>query len=121
MTPFRHILVPHDFSDHATAALRTAAKLVPPRGRILVLHVVVPFIPIADIPPAGMGSYVSPEVLEDGARKQLDRVVAQVFRGRSARVDAKVELGDPYQRILEASRGMDLIVMSTAGRTGLSR
>jgi nucleotide-binding universal stress UspA family protein len=35
-------------------------------------------------------------------------------------VDAKIMVGDPYQRIIEAARGMDAIVMSTAGRTGLS-
>lgn len=121
MTPFRRILVPHDFSDHATAALRTAARLVAPNGRILVLHVVVPFTPIADVPPAGIASYVSPDILVAGAVEQLDRMVAKAVRGRSgARVEPKVQLGDPYQRILEASRGMDLIVMSTAGRTGLS-
>ncbi len=121
MTPFRRILVPHDFSDHATAALRTAARLAPSGGRLLVLHVVVPFTPIADIPPAGLASYVSPDVLVDGARKQLDRAVAKALGGRrAARVDARVELGDPYQRILDASRGVDLIVMSTAGRTGLA-
>lgn len=121
MMPFRRILVPHDFSDHAAAALRTAAQLVSSGGRLLVLHVVVPFTPIADIPPAGIASYVSPDVLMSGAVQQLDRMVAKAFRGRTAaRVETKVELGDPYQRILDASRGMDLIVMSTAGRTGLS-
>jgi nucleotide-binding universal stress UspA family protein len=121
MTPFRRILVPHDFSDHATAALRVAARLAPSGGRLLVLHVVVPFTPITDIPPAGVASYVSPDVLVAGARKQLERAVAKALGDRSAaRVDMKVELGDPYQRILDASRGMDLVVMSTAGRTGLS-
>jgi nucleotide-binding universal stress UspA family protein len=121
MTPFRRILVPHDFSDHATAALRTAARLVSPGGRLLVLHVVVPFAPIADVPPAGIASYVSPDVLVSGAVRQLERMVAKALPGRTkAKVETKVELGDPYQRILDASRGMDLIIMSTAGRTGLS-
>jgi nucleotide-binding universal stress UspA family protein len=122
MTPFRRILVPHDFSDHATAALRIALRLAPSGGRILVLHVVVPYTPIADIPPAGIASYVSPEVLVGGAREHLERTVAKTLGRRStARVDMKVDLGDPHQRILDASRGMDLIVMSTAGRTGLSK
>ena len=121
MTSFRRILVPHDFSDHATAALRTAARLVPAGGRLLVLHVVVPFTPTVDVPPVGVASYVSPDVLLSGAARQLDRMVSKALPGRAAaRVETKIELGDPYQRILEASRGMDLIVMSTTGRTGLS-
>ena len=43
--------------------------------------------------------------------------LACVLRGLH---ETKVEIGDPYQRIIAASRGMDAIVMSTAGRTGLS-
>jgi nucleotide-binding universal stress UspA family protein len=35
-------------------------------------------------------------------------------------VDAKVVIGDAYQRIIAATRGMDGVVMSTSGRTGLS-
>jgi nucleotide-binding universal stress UspA family protein len=121
MTGFRRILVPHDFSDHAAGALRTAVGLCAPGGRVLVLHVVVPFTPVADIPPAGIASYISPDELLSGAKRQLARLVAKaVPRGRRIRVDPKVEIGDPYQRIIQAARGMDLIIMSTAGRTGLS-
>ena len=121
MTDFRRILVPHDFSDHATGALKVAAKLVAPRGLIRVLHVIVPFTPIADIPPAAMTSYVAPEELITGAKRQLDRLVKKAIpTDLDARVEQKVEIGDPYQRIIDATRGMDLVVMTTAGRTGLS-
>jgi universal stress protein A len=121
MIPFRRILVPHDFSDSATGALKVAAKLVPPNGRLVVLHVVVPFVPITDIPPAGVSAYIAPGELISGAKRQLDRTITKALPGkRGARVDAKVVIGDPYQRIIAAARGMDAIVMSTAGRTGLS-
>jgi nucleotide-binding universal stress UspA family protein len=121
MTPFRRILVPHDFSDHATGALRMAARLVPAGGRLVVLHVVVPFTPITDVPPMGMAAYVPPDDLLDAAKKQLDRQVAKAGGPpRGVRVDTVVELGDPYQCIMDATRGMDLIVMSTAGRTGIA-
>jgi nucleotide-binding universal stress UspA family protein len=46
MTPFRRLLVPHDFSDPANYALRFAADLVPSNGKLVVLHVVVPFVPV---------------------------------------------------------------------------
>ncbi len=121
MTPFKRILVPLDFSEPATHALRFAAGLVPPGGRLVVLHVVVPFVPITDIPPAGIAGYVTPGELISSAKRQLDRTIAKALgRARSVHVDAKVVLGDPYQTIMKATRGMDAIVMSTAGRTGLS-
>ena len=120
MAPFRNILVPHDFSDPARKALELAAKLAPPGGRLLVLHVVVPFVPVTDLP-AGAGGYVAPQELVAGAKRQLDRAVAKTVRGRrTPRVETKVVIGDPYQRIVAAARGMDAIVMSTTGRTGLS-
>jgi len=122
MPRFRRILVPHDFSDHATKALAFAADLVAPGGRILVLHVVVPFAPVTGIPAtADAVTYLSPGELIRTAKRQLDRVVAKVFpAGARDHVDAKVVIGDPHRRIIEASHGMDVIVMSTAGRTGLS-
>ena len=48
-------------------------------------------------------------------------MIAKAFRGkRVSGVDAKVVIGDAYQRIIVATRGMDAVVMSTSGRTGLS-
>ena len=120
MTEFRRILVPHDFSTHANAALKTAASLLEPGGQIVVLHVVVPFTPVTDIPPAGVASNISPDVLVSGAKKQRAKMVEKTVPKLDGRVDMKVEIGDPYQRIMQACRGMDAVVMSTAGRTGLS-
>jgi nucleotide-binding universal stress UspA family protein len=120
MTSFRRILVPHDFSRHADRALRIAAGLAGPTGSLVALHVVVPFTPVTDIPPAGLGAYVSPEELVRSARRQLEAAVARTLRGRKPKVTTKVEIGDPYERIVAATRGMDVVVMTTAGRTGLS-
>lgn len=121
MTTFRRILVPHDFSDHATRALEFATQLLGPGGRIVALHVVVPFVPVTDIPAAGIAGYVTPGELLSGAKRQLDRTIAKALPPKlAARVDTKVVIGDPYQRIVAAARGVDAIVMSTAGRTGLS-
>jgi nucleotide-binding universal stress UspA family protein len=120
MVRFRRILVPHDFSDPATKSLQFALALLPANGRILVLHVVVPFTPLTDIPAAGVATYISPGELVTGAKRQLDRLVAKTCGRRRSRVETKVVIGDPYQRIVAAARGMDAIVMATAGRTGLS-
>ena len=121
MTAFRRILVPHDFSDHATAALRTAARLVAPGGQLLVLHAVVPIVPVTEIPPTGIAPYVSSVDLVKAAERQLERMVAKALPARArARVRRQVDVGDPFQCIMDAARRADVIVMSTAGRTGLS-
>jgi nucleotide-binding universal stress UspA family protein len=121
MKGYRRILVPHDFSEHATRALKAAAHLVAPGGRILVLHVVTPFVPLTDVPPAGIATYIAPDELLDGAKRQLDRLLTKTRTalGRVP-VDAKVVIGDPYQRIIEAAKRTDLIVMSTTGRSGIA-
>jgi nucleotide-binding universal stress UspA family protein len=121
MSEFRRILVPHDFSAHASAVLKVAARLAGPGGRVVALHVVVPFTPVTDIPPAGVSTYIAPEELLSGAQRQLATSIKKAVPGRAGRtVEAKVVIGDPYQRIMAAARGMDLIVIATAGRTGLS-
>jgi nucleotide-binding universal stress UspA family protein len=121
MNRFRRILVPHDFSPHATKALEFALDLAQSDGRVFVLHVVVPFVPVSAAPGVGVATYVSTAELVTGARRELDRTVAKTCgKRRGPVVDAKIMVGDPYQRIIEAARGMDAIVMSTAGRTGLS-
>ena len=120
MNPFRHILVPHDFSDAATDALRVASDLVPADGRIVVLHVILPFAPAVYAPLAGVGALITPGDLVDDTKRELDRTVAKALgAAQAARVETRVVVGDPHLRIVEAARGMDAIVMATAGRTGL--
>jgi nucleotide-binding universal stress UspA family protein len=98
----RSILVPHDLSTHAGRAMKLAAALAGPEGRLIVLHVV-----------AGDAS-------RKGAQRRLSRLVARTSKGRRApSVDCRVETGDPYRRIARAARDADAIVMCTAGRTGL--
>jgi nucleotide-binding universal stress UspA family protein len=122
VTRFRRILVPHDFSTHATRALRVAVELAREhRGRLVVLHVITPYHPVTAFPDEHMVSWPSPDDLVAGERRHLEAVVARLVKGRRApAVTCKVEIGDPYRRIVDAARGADLIVMSTAGRTGLS-
>jgi nucleotide-binding universal stress UspA family protein len=119
---FRHILVPHDFSEHATYALKVAAALAREhRGRLTVLYVVAPFQPVTSFPAAESTVWIPPTDLVVHERRALERIVARAVSGRGApRVTCRVVVGDPLQRILDAARGVDLIVMATAGRTGLS-
>ncbi len=119
---FRTILVPHDFSNHATRALKVAAKLAEGgRSRLIVLHAIAPFYPITGLPPAEGMAWIPPADLIAQERQRLEKLVARTVKGRGApRVDCRVVIGDPFQCIIEAARYADSIVMPTEGRTGLS-
>ncbi len=119
---FRRVLVPHDLSDHATRALQMAVGLAREhRGRLQVLHVVTPFYPVADFPgPEGV-LLLPPSDLIGRVRARLESIVRRtVGRRLGSRVDCRVVIGDPIERILAAARRADSIVMATAGRRGLS-
>ncbi len=118
---FRRILVPHDFSEAATQALATAAELARDRGgRLLVLHAVTAY-PTAGLPAVEGAVWYPPPDLVAETRRELERLVARAVRGRGApEVRVEVVVGNPVDRILEASRRADCIVMATTGRTGLA-
>ena len=112
---FRHILVPHDFSEPAAVALRTAARLAKQHGgKLTVLHVLVLSYLPADVP---FG--LSLEDLISQQRAHLKRLVRKTLGGDEPPATVRVELGYAAQGILDAARGHDSIVMATSGRTGL--
>jgi nucleotide-binding universal stress UspA family protein len=116
-TLFRRILVPHDFSEPATRALEVAADLAAPRrGRLLVLHVIPPIHP-----PHGRAAWFPDAALVARERRRLEAMVERVAGGRRLHFECRVAIGGPLERILDAARGVDSIVMSTAGRTGIPR
>lgn len=123
---FRKILMPTDGSDHSLAAV----PLVTWIGRlfnseILVLyadaavHAVQPAFATAfadPIPPAPL-----PLISSRGAENA--RRVAAMFIRDGFRVEARAVEGDPARCILDAAReeAVGLIVMSTHGRSGVTR
>lgn len=118
MMRFRRLLVPHDLSSHADDALRVAADLAGPKGDILILHVVTPIMPTADI--MAMPLYVPVDAMIADARRYLERIVSHRIGRRGPKTTIKVVVGDPHHRIIEYTRGRDAVVMSTRGRTGLA-
>jgi nucleotide-binding universal stress UspA family protein len=120
------ILVPIDFSPSARAALEYATFLAGKLGAELeVLHVWEP------------PGYVGPDALAllpvgsgqpgwEQTRAEVQREVEQQLARAPARpraLSVRVEAGEPSDAILRLARdgGVDLIVMGTHGRTGLSR
>lgn len=119
---FSRILVPHDFSVHATRAVEVAADLaVRTGGRLHVLHVVTPFYGGPGFPSPEVIAWTPTEELVADLRRRLERLVAAVVPAKlRARVRCEVTIGEPLPRILAAARTADAIVMATIGRTGLS-
>src|SRR5262249_35774151 len=64
MKLFRRILVPHDFSEHATRALRLAAELAHAHGgRLVVLHVITPYHPATALAEERVAWYPEPDLI----------------------------------------------------------
>jgi len=119
--PWRRILVPIDFSLTSLRALQTAIPLARQNdARLVLLHVVEPSPYAAGMEGAVM--VMSDKTLVETTKKRLNRIVQQIVpkalassslvaRGRAA--DVIVEVA--------AEKGIDLIVLSTHGHTGLGR
>jgi len=122
----RTILVPVDFSDCSLAGLTYAVRFAKEVGaRIVVVHV-------ADLGPVmmttGCGDYDSPAYIKAARRRCADQM--QSFLKRvdfdGVRVDTSAVAGycpaAIYQAAAKAAKeDVDLIVISTHGRTGLRR
>jgi len=127
MRRIRRIMLASDFSTASRPALRNALELArSTRARLLIVHALAPIVP----PMMGEGVYVSPATwnqIEAGARKaaqkQLDRLL-QTARKSGVRATGLFVEGSPAaDRIVRAARArrVDLLVLGTNGRTGLSR
>jgi len=55
------------------------------------------------------------------ARREVEAVVRSALGRRRARVECRVVAGEPADAIVDAAHDVDSVVMSTVGRTGLSR
>lgn len=121
---FRQIVYATDFSRASGKAFSTAVALARAgRGRLTIVHVMTPIVPVA-----GEG-YLLPQTyqqIEQSARKAaqgyLTRLVARA-REAGVRAESVLRTGIPHTRIvgIARARGADLLVIGTHGRTGLAR
>ena len=110
-----HILVPTDFSEPSQRAMTYAFELAQKVGaKLSLLHVI-------EVPVYAIEVYLPLQDLEQDARRELARLLPEA---EAAHVDVTrlVAMGGPYEKILETATAeqVDLIVMATHGRTGLS-
>jgi nucleotide-binding universal stress UspA family protein len=120
----KRILVPVDFSDVSLEAVDYAAEFGKPfRAELIVLFVVEPihFATPADLygPAANMSMLI--EEQRRAAREQLERLSAGLKK-RRIKHRALLQTGTAYQGIVDTAKRqkVDLIIMTTHGRTGLS-
>lgn len=113
---YRTIMVPLDGSDLAERALPFARQMVKASNAHLLLIRVVPPTPY----PAAERDVDRGKAMSD-AEAYLDGMLIEPAGDTS--VETAVYFGDPAQTIIEEARtrGVDLIVMSTHGRTGLGK
>jgi nucleotide-binding universal stress UspA family protein len=121
MTAFRTLLVPHDFSADSAAALDVAIELAKELGA--AVHLVHAYhTPIEMFSPYGVAlpTSVVPEIRQ-GAERRLGEELEKI-RSAGLSGEAQVREGLAPDAIVEAARslGVDLIVIGTRGRTGLS-
>jgi nucleotide-binding universal stress UspA family protein len=121
--PIRRILVPLDGSELAEQALEPAQVVAAVFDAEMILFRAMDFPGyVTKTQVAGM--YTS--AVEDSIRETADEYLAQTGRylqAQGARVSWETKLGLATERILEAAQehAVNLIVMSTHGRSGLGR
>jgi len=117
----RHIFPPTDFSDYSKKAISDAFELARTFGATLsLLHVLEPSPYLGEFTLPTMGE----ELLGD-LERQASAALAQVLpEAQQAKIEVTraVAIGSPAQKIVETAEAehVDLIVMATHGRTGLS-
>jgi nucleotide-binding universal stress UspA family protein len=118
----RHILAPTDFSELSQQGLKSALELAQVFGaKLSLLHVVEPPpYPIEGIVPSQLGA----NLLDDLERQASNELAQMLLETQASKVDVtrRVVVGIPYRKIVEVAEEekVDLIVMTTHGRTGLS-
>jgi universal stress protein A len=118
----QRILVPLDFGEPSMHALTYAKTLAEPLGASLDLLYVVPNPYVAD--PSGLYMALPQNLLDDferEARTRLEHTLTPEER-KTLKAQTSVRTGDPLVEIVEQARqtAVDLIVMGTHGRTGVS-
>jgi nucleotide-binding universal stress UspA family protein len=121
MITIKKLLVPTDFTAYCNFALKYAVALAQSFGaKIYVIHVHDPY----PYGPGMEGIYYSPEVMNKLKTKEEENLEGIVNELRSKQIDAERVFvkGRPFMEIIGQAQKLkvDLIVMATHGRTGVS-
>jgi len=114
LTSFRRVLCPVQFDQNSTAALGNAKEIAQKnRGKLFVLHVVSP----QAFRVGGLG-------ITAHEKKVAEQEMARLRGEKLSDVEHEtiVLIGNPAEEIVKGEHqyGIDLVVMATHGRTGVS-
>jgi nucleotide-binding universal stress UspA family protein len=119
---YKKILVPLDGSELAKKALDHAEKLAKTFDAEIILFQVVPFMPIYGSP-----ELVTPLIVDEKQKEAAERYLANIaeeMKKRGHKVSTMVRTGQQVAvEIIDFTKeiGVDLIVMCTHGRSGITR
>ena len=119
---YKKILVPLDGSSLAEKALEQAESLAKAFDSEIILFQVVHFMPIYGSP-----ELVAPLIVDERHKEFAEKYLAgllKVMEGKGLKVQAIVKTGQQVAvEIIDFAKGnrVDLIVMCTRGRSGISR
>lgn len=120
------ILAPTDMSPHSDKAVKQAIEIAGQFGaELFLLHVVQDPVQQCTIDYSvseGLLMQLQSEMLET-AKKGIASQVEKFPEAKNITVTTDVKSGTPYDMILqeEAERGIDLIVISSLGATGMAK
>ncbi|TMA96218.1 MAG: universal stress protein [Deltaproteobacteria bacterium] len=124
MARIRRILHATDFSKASARALNEAIKLAKQnRAEILIVHIIEPTPYVAG---DELGSAEIYTKLEDMAKRDAEASMSKLLRRlKKSNIKARglLLMGSPHDQIVKAakSKKVDMIVIGTHGRTGLSK
>lgn len=128
MAALRKVLCPVDMTLEAGSAAEEAANLARALGaELLLLHVMgEPALALGDpmLAPGEVSSFTQPQLIDD-YHHEMDRrltLLGDQFRASGLAVSTLLLRGSPHEAIVSAadSEHVDLIVMGTHGRRGIS-
>jgi len=132
MDRVKKILAPTNFSELSKLGVRHALEMARIQGADVTVYHVADYKEVFPYPPGsedGTGTYylTAEELLTvhelKHRRELMDTFLTENFSDLTSnvRVHREADIGVPYEMIVKkaAKEGMDMIVMSTHGRTGL--
>ena len=119
------ILVPTDFSEYSDKALHQAFDIAKQyKAKVYVVHVLHEKNPY-DTSDGTIPSYYEDmeKQMIEGAKKKLQQQIDKFPQTKELDVFSEVVTGNTSEAILEeeTSKGIDLIVISSLGRTGIAK
>lgn len=127
---FKHLLVPLDGSELAEKALSVARQALDAEGTLTLLNVIdlpdINLMMVHDMPPMFMAHDNRSDILpaaKKNAQEYLQKVVEWLSLPPSIKLNVEVVVGSTAETIAERAQALhvDAVVMSTHGRSGLSR